>query len=289
MRMFKPKSRSGILATYLPFMSGRAAYFSLFILCAFLILLSAIKPQIVDKLRLSLVDLLAPVVKTISIPLQSAVLLTRDMTEISKLQSENIRLEEENVRLREWYQAALVLESDNKALRTLLNVKEKPQQTFVTARIISDSANRFVKTVLVSVGYADGVKKNQAVLAGDGLIGRVIEVGKNVSRILLLTDINSKVPVLVAGTNQYAILSGENNDVLTLEYLDKDSPVHPGMKIITSGHAGVFPPDIAVGEVFRVDKDGASVRLFNDLDRIIYVRIVDFPQNADIQKIGETH
>ncbi len=283
--MFRPRSKSRIIASSVPFITGRAAGIIFFVTCVGLIGVSVLNPQMAENMRLGIAGALSPAVKAISAPLQSAVLVTRDMTGISMLQAENIRLTEENARLREWYQAALVMESENKALHTLLNVKEDPQQTFITARIIADSANRFVRTMLVPAGSADGVKKGQAVLAGGGLIGRIIEVGDNVSRILLLTDINSKIPVLISGTNQHAIASGDNLDSLTLEYLDKDSPVEPGMRIITSGHAGAFPPGLAVGEISSVEHGKPHVKLFSDLNRIVYVRIVDFPQSTSLQKI----
>jgi len=254
-------------------------------ICFFLLGITAFKPNIARAVRVSIVDFFTPLIQTVSVPVQSASLVLDNMVNVSSLQAENVRLKEENERLKKWYQTAIVLESDNKALRTLLNVHPDPQQHFISARVISDSANRFVKTLLVSVGRESGVKPFQAVVTGTGLIGRVIDVGNKAARILLLTDISSKVPVLIAGTNQHAIISGDNTDLLVLEYLDKDNPIAPGMKVITSGHAEVFPSGIAIGEIVSVENNITRVKPFNDMKNIVYVSILDSIKNQQVKNI----
>jgi rod shape-determining protein MreC len=245
---------------------------------------SSINPQGVDRLRSGTADAFAPVLQTVSRPIQEAAAFVRNVSGLAEMQAENMRLEKENMRLREWYQAALVLEAENNSLRDLLNLKLEPQNNYITAQILSDSGNTFVKSLLVSAGIPDGVKKGQAVISGDGVVGRVIESGDKVARVLLLTDINSRVPVMVENTRQHAVLAGDNEQVPMLVHLPPDSQVAQGARIITSGHGGIFPYGLPVGRVVYSADKKPQVELFADFDRMVYVRIVDRPEDPNLRQ-----
>src|SRR5262245_30718707 len=176
-----------------------------------------------EGLRAGAADTFAPVLSAIGQPVQEAAIFVRNVSGLTQLQAENLRLQQENQRLREWYQTALVLEAENKSLRDLMNIRLDPQNSYITARVLADSGNTFVKSLLVSAGSNEGVKKGQAVISGDGVIGRIVEVGKNTARVLLLTDMNSRVPVLVENSRQHAILAGENEQAPILAHLPPDS------------------------------------------------------------------
>lgn len=283
----RKRRRSNSLTRVLPFpfLGGGAGTLFLLFICLTLLGISALNPTTLEGVRMRIVDGMTPFIKTMTGPIQSGALMVRDMTGISQLQAENTRLQEENARLREWYQTALFLESENKSLRTLLNVKEEAPQRFITARIISDSGNRFVKTLLVAAGQGDNIRKGQAALAGDGMIGRIIEVGSQASRVLLLTDVNSRVPVFVGEGNQHAILSGDNSELPTLKHLNKDSSIEVGARVVTSGHGGMFAPGLPIGQVVKTPEGNYAVALFADLGKMVYVRIVDTPENEGFQRI----
>lgn len=244
---------------------------------------SAINPQGVSTLRSGVADALGPALGAISRPLQSAALFVRDVSGLSELQAQNARLEQENVRLREWYQTALQLEAENKSLRDLLHVKIEPENRFITARILADAGSNFVKSLLVEAGTTDGVQKGHAVISGEGLIGRVIESGRGVSRVLLVTDINSRVPVLVEDSSQHAILAGQNTINPVLLHLPPGSSIKNGARIITSGYGGIFPHGLPVGRV-SVGEDGVyKVQLFANFDRLVHVRIVDRNEDPNLR------
>lgn len=244
---------------------------------------SAVNPQGVSTLRSGVADILGPALGTISRPLQSAALFVRDVSGLSELQAHNARLEQENVRLREWYQTALQLEAENKSLRDLLHVKVEPENRFITARILADAGSTFVKSLLVEAGTNDGAAKGQAVISGEGLVGRVIESGRGVSRVLLVTDINSRVPVLVEDSSQHAILAGQNTVNPVLLHLPPGSEIKNGARIITSGYGGIFPHGLPVGRV-SVGEDGVyKVQLFANFDRLVHVRIVDRNEDPNLR------
>ncbi|MCB1531752.1 MAG: rod shape-determining protein MreC [Alphaproteobacteria bacterium] len=245
-----------------------------------LIAFSVLTPSGLDTMRMAVSDTVAPIFRAVSKPAQDAALFVRNVSGLAQLQAENTRLAEENEKLREWYQTALVLESENKSLRDLLNVKLEHFNKYITTRIVADFGGAFVKSFLVSSGERDGVHKGQAVISSDGLVGRITEVGENTSRVLLVTDINSRVPVLVENSSQHAVMAGGNDANPRLTHLPVGSELEEGSRIITSGHGGVFPMGLPVGRVVYSQSGEPQVKLFAKFDRIVYVRIVDKADNG---------
>jgi len=266
--------------------SGQASV--IFILAATLLLtVSFVRPGVFGGVRSSVSDILTPALIVLSEPFRQVTAFTNSVTGLSELRAENTQLRAENIRLREWYQTALMLDAENQSLHALLNVKPDPAHRFITARVIADSGNAFVKSAIVAAGEHDGVQKGQAVLSGDGLVGRIIESGRSSARVLLLTDVNSRVPVLLEGSRQKAMLMGTNDDMPALRYLPDDIEVKEGTRIITSGNGGMFMSGLPIGVVAM--KDGAPyVRPYADISRITHVRIVDFPENPNLIKGGSS-
>jgi rod shape-determining protein MreC len=122
----------------------------------------------------------------------------------------------------------------------------------------------------------DGVREGMAAMTGDGLIGRVVEAGDWSSRVVLITDLNSRIPVAVAGSGERAILAGDNSASPKLQFLPQDAVLAPGAAVVTSGHGGVFPPNLPVGSVVEMSRGVYNVVPAADLGRVNYVRLVDF-------------
>lgn len=256
-------------------MGARLSSF-IFLLIAFgMFLISAARPESLGAVRAGMTDFVAPVLYVINKPAQIAADYVRAVSGLAEMQATNDRLAAENARLRDWYQRALILKAENDSLQKLLNIPLAPQHKFVTARVIGDSGNAYARTMMVMAGSKDGVDKGQAALAGEGLIGRVIEAGEKSARILLMTDINARVPVLVEGSSHRAIMAGNNDDLPVLTYLPSDAQLMEGQRIITSGHGGLFPYGLPVGEVVKTPEGAWAVRPFADIARATYVRVVD--------------
>jgi rod shape-determining protein MreC len=115
-----------------------------------------------------------------------------------------------------------------------------------------------------------------AVVNDAGLAGRVVDVAKKTARVLLLTDINSRIPVISEASRERAIAGGNNSDTLTLIYLPENSKLKVGEKIITSGDGRVLPPGLPVGVVTKIEKGIATVKPFVDNYRLEYVSVIDF-------------
>jgi len=230
----------------------------------------------VERARTRLVDGLTPFMNGLSHP----VVLARGAVERVQgallLYTENERLRAENERLRHWEDLARRLEMENQALRATANAAAEPKGAYVTARVIAASGGAFVRTLLINAGESDGVAKGQAVVGPEGLVGRVVEVGRRSARVLLLTDLNSRVPVRVESSRVSAILAGDNSDRLALNFLPADAEVRPDDRLVTSGEGGLIPPGIPAGIVAAVEDGAVIVRPMVDWYRLEYVRVLNY-------------
>ncbi len=276
------KQRSVSSSASLAVLNGKTGSLFFLVLALCFLFITFVRPAILTAPRIGVSDIFTPVISVVSKPFQNMAEAVSGISDKATLKAENAKLKSENARLREWYQTALMLQAENQSLQKLLNLKVHTDHKYVTARVVSDAGNTFVKTLLVSSGSKNGVQKNQAVLSGEGMIGRVIEVGHNAARILLLSDINSRIPVLIEGTNQKAILVGNNSDLLSLSHLAKDSGLVDGMRIITSGDGGVFPLGLPIGKIMTNASGEKVIKPFADMRRITYVRVVDTPSNPNL-------
>jgi len=228
-----------------------------------------------DRVRVVLADAFAPVLQIAGEPIASVSKAVGAIEDAVTVYRQNQELKLENQRLLQWQQVARRLESENEELRDLVKFAPQGAVSSVAAQVIADSGGAFLRNVLVNVGEREGVARGQPALTGDGLVGRVIELGDRTARILLLTDINSHIPVVVEGTHERAMLSGDNSDQPRLVYVQPKTPVKPGDRIVTSGSGGIFPPDLPVGVVASVN---GIIRIepYADLARLEMVRIVNY-------------
>lgn len=280
----KHRSRFRVLTRAIPFdlWGGRGASLLFLMFSLALFVVSVFRPVLLEDMRGDVVDRFAPVLEAVSYPFAQASEFISGVTGMAALRAENMQLSRENTRLREWYQTALMLQAENQSLKDLLHVKVETQHSFITARVIADGGGSFVKSVLVAAGDDDGVGKGQAVLSGEGLVGRIVESGHRAARVLLLTDYNSRVPVTVEGSRQRAILAGDNSDTPVLLYMPPDSSVPDGARIVTSGIGGVFPTGLPVGVVVSTLDGRKAVRLSADISRLMHVRIVSVPEDPNL-------
>jgi rod shape-determining protein MreC len=190
--------------------------------------------------------------------------------------SENRRLKQQIVELRQWRDAAIALEDANSRYRAILGLKTDPPVPMVTGRVVLDSRGPFANTRLANVGAEKGVKVGNPVMSERGLVGRVVGVTTGASRVLLLTDVASRTPVLVDRTDARAILLGDGGANPRLGFMRGENPVREGDRILTSGDGGVFPRGLPVGVAAKGLDGQWRVRLYADLSAIDFVRILEF-------------
>jgi rod shape-determining protein MreC len=258
----------------------RFAYLLLVLMAFMLLVLGKADLALIDRARVTAMDTMSPVLNVIRQPVDAVRSLAQSVNDMIYLRSENARLREENARLLAWRDMAMRHERENARLRNLLRVTGEPVTTFVSASVVGESAATFVRTMLLNAGARDGVEKGQAAVAADGLAGRVMELGQRSSRLLLITDLNSRIPVVLEQARVRAILAGDNTDLPRLEYLPSSAQVSPGDRIVTSGHGGGIPPGIPVGVVASVTDGMIRVQPYVALDRLETVSIArhSFPK-----------
>ncbi|MBF0372232.1 MAG: rod shape-determining protein MreC [Alphaproteobacteria bacterium] len=257
-------------------MAHRFAFVGMVAFAFGLMLLGKADTLLVERARVAVTDAVTPILDVLSRPASVIAEVVENVRELAQLRAENGRLKAENEKLQHWQTVARRLEAENRVLRGQLNFVADPDSAFITARVVGDTGGAFVHSMLISAGSRDGVRKGQAVLAGEMLVGRIAEVGQRSSRILLLTDINSRIPVVVETSRAKAILGGDNNDRPKLHYLSTSPPLSPGDRIVTSGHGGAFPAGMAVGVVAAVTEGGVRVEPFVNRHELEYVTVVDY-------------
>jgi rod shape-determining protein MreC len=202
--------------------------------------------------------------------------------------SENRRLKQELAELQKIRDAYVALKDVNKRYEALLNVRTEPPIAMVTARSVSESRGPFANARLIDAGSRQGVLIGHPVINEHGLVGRVTGTTSGVSRVLLLTDAASRVPVLVNGTDARAILSGDGGANPRLEFLRGQAAVKEGSQILTSGDGGMFPRGLPVGVAAKSLDGGWRVKLYSERGAVDYVRVLkfeDFSQLADPQAL----
>lgn len=254
----------------------RVSLIVLVVLSAAMIILAKADQVLIQSMRNMVMDGAAPALDAIARPAAALVGATERVLGVFTIYRENARLTKENERLLGWQQVALRLSAENAELRALTKLVPEPPISFVTARVIADSGGAYARSVMVDAGSENGVARGQAAMTGEGLVGRVSEVGTRAARVLLITDLNSRVPVVVDGTHQRAILTGDNSARPSLRYRDADGVVRIGDRIITSGEGGVFPPGLPIGAVASIDGEAPRVEPYAALSRVDYLRLVDY-------------
>jgi rod shape-determining protein MreC len=241
-----------------------------------LMLLGRTESGLIERTRALVADAVAPILDFASRPISGTVDALENAQNLMALAKENASLREANRRLRSWQAVAYRLEAENGALRELLRMVPDPQSRYVTARVVADNGGAFVRSVLVNAGARDGVIQGQAAVTGEGLAGRVAQVGGRSAQVLLLTDMNSRIPVMLAHSRERAMLAGNNTNRPVLLYLGPRSRVEPGDRVLTSGDGGVFPAGLPVGVVSASEDGTTRVQPFVDWDRMEYLRLIDF-------------
>ncbi len=245
-----------------------------------LMLLGKADALLAEQARMGLADVLAPIYATLSGPLNRLRDAVSDAQDLVALRADNARLRDENDRLRRWQSVALALDAENQRLKANLNWIPDPPASYITARVVADAGGVYARAVLLSVGPQHRVTKGEVALDERGLVGRVTEVGARTARVLLLTDLNSRIPVTLENSRARAILVGTNGTRPRLLYWPEGTPPAEGERVVTSAEANAFPANLPVGTVHYTASHVPEVEPAARLDRLEIVRIFDYGLNG---------
>jgi len=229
-----------------------------------------------DRARATITDWAKPALQVVNMPAAAASGWLSGVWHFFDVYSENLRLRKENARLRQWQGAAMMLEARVKRYKLLLNAVSDPSAKSTTAKVIGRSSRPFSQTMILDAGRLDGVKPGQTVADASGMLGRIYLDGEHTSWVILVTDLNSRIPVLIQPSNDQAILAGDNTEAPVLEAVAQGVKLKEGAEVVTSG-GDLLPPGLPVGLLVR-DGAGYRVALFADAGTADDVRILDFRQ-----------
>jgi len=254
---------------------GTQQRFSLFALIVFSIILiyvETINTKPLDYLRSFIKDTIYRGSIVVSSPSKGFKIVVGTAKNHLNVFNENIKLKEENAQLKEQIFDPDFLIFENKQLRQLLDEQVTSSINLVSARVMLDKQSPYLNSFIINSGSNKKIKNGMAVLDGKNFVGRIVDVNFFSSRVLLVTDLNSKIPVSIEPSGHQAILSGRGTKEPTLEYLPENHKVQSGNKVYTSGKEGIFTPGIPIGEV-RMSNGKNFVSLFSDISQIVFINI----------------
>ena len=241
-----------------------------------LMLLGKADAVLAERARMAVADALAPIYGVLATPLAHTRAWIDNARHMVGLFEDNARLREENERLRKWQAVAMTLDAENAQLKSNLRWVPEPTPSYVTARVVADAGGVYARAMLLSLGPNHHIIKGQIALDDRGLVGRVTEVGARSARVLLLTDINSRIPVVLENSRARALLIGTNGARPRLMHWPAGVQPAEGERIVTSAEANAFPPGLPVGAVRYTASNVPEVETDGRLDRLEVVRLFDY-------------
>ncbi|GHF30625.1 hypothetical protein GCM10017044_27510 [Kordiimonas sediminis] len=255
---------------------GRLVFYFYIALSATLMTLEAFGAGAPRVIRAYANDIVLPVLILLEKPIDASQKLFERLAGVSDVFLENQSLREENESLKLWRASAQQLARENESLRRMLKVPVSHIPALATARVVGVGGGAFERSILINAGSKDTIRRNAPVVNEEGLVGRVLDVGYMSSRVLLITDLNSRVPVRIDGSGILAIIEGQNSQLLKLTFMNEDKIPAVGEQLFTSGHGGAFPANIPVGTVHSVVDGQIFVETTALMTRLDFLRVLDY-------------
>ncbi len=257
----------------------RVALPALVLICLGLLLLSRVNHSMLANARWRIAEWMSPVLQAAMVPLEPVRHVGRQIAAQVDMTEELRRLKTENQKLANWEWRARQLERKLLDLEALTKTVQEPKIDFVTSRVIADSSGAFVRSVMIDAGETQKVHAGYPVINADGLVGRVIETGLSSSRVLLVNDLNSRIPVVVGKASVRAVMAGDNGAQPKLLFMPPDATIMPGDDVATSGTGGLFPRGLRIG-VVTGDPAAPRVKLRAELDVLEYLSVLFYDNPA---------
>lgn len=264
----------------------------LLILVSGLLLLSSLysaQASVFKKAREGVIDAASPILEIFSGPISYVQGVAGNVSDYFNVLEQNEALREENAELRQWMNEALALRKTIAAYEGLQSYQAPPMAQPVDAYVIGEANDAFARSMIVNAGRAKNIETGQAVVEADGLVGRIVDTGARASRVLLLTDIQSRVPVYVEGADVEGILTGRTRDKPAIVFTASANPIEviQGQRVLTSGAGGTLPRGLPVGVIDSQQDNDIIVDLYANYARTRMVRIINFEVPMVDDEAGE--
>lgn len=230
-------------------------------------------------------DLLAPVYAAAAAPVNEMIHGTGAIAQIFSLEAENEKLRAENDRLREWQSVAMALAAQDASLKATLHYIPPEAPFFFTGDVVADVGGPYARSILVSLNGAPSTPSGllgAVALDGSGVAGRVVEAGTRSVRVLLITDLNSRVPVLLGTSGTPALMAGTNGPEPSLLYWTPGNPPAEGTEVLTSAAGGAYPAGLPVGVVHYNTRNDPVVLPLADLSALRLLRLYKYSDDGPV-------
>ena len=254
---------------------GTKQRFSLFVLSVISILLlffDSMESKPINFVRSFVKDTIYRGSLIVSSPINGFSYVSKGITKHFQLYGKYSELEKDYKNLKNEISKSEFLELENVQLRKLIDEQTSSSNNYTSSRVMLDKQSPYLNSFIINSGSNKKIKNGMAALDGKNFIGRIVDVNFFSSRVLLVTDLNSKIAVITEPSGNHAILSGHNNKAITLDYLPENHLINAGDKVYTSGKEGIFSPGIPIGEV-KIVKKKINVSLFSELTQVTFVNI----------------
>jgi len=250
-----------------------------------LVLIGRADQSFSGHVRANVDDILAPAYNFVGAPIVAAEHGTGVIGHLFDLQAENAQLRAENATLLQWQAVAMALEAQNNALKATLNYVPAPAPSFFTGDVVADLGGVYARSVLVVLPPSESNPEamvGAVAMDGRGVAGRVVEAGTRSARVLLITDLNSRIPVAIGAGGAPALMTGTNGADPALLYWAPGQPPAEGDMVLTSAAGGAFPPGLPVGVVHYNAQNDPVVLPLADLDSLRLLRLFSYPDNLPV-------
>ena len=252
----------------------RSLYFGLIIITFLIMFIGKADLAIIKKINIIISDLSSPIISSLSNQTKIIGNSFNYLSNTASLKEENKKLYLENMKLKKYEILSNIYESENLLLKNQLNLVPQKIPNFITVRAISAPGNVFAHSLLINSGRSAGIEKGNAVLFNGMFIGQIVSVGNNSSRVLLISDVNSMIPVVVSNNRIPSILTGENLILPSLKFLPNNVKLNHGSIVQTSGHGGLLPAGLPIGSVVKHSSEKNYVKPLIDLNLIDYLQVL---------------
>jgi rod shape-determining protein MreC len=245
-------------------------------LCVILIISSRISENFSKDSSTVFIDISTPIVDFISFPFNATINILTDFNELVKAKKENEFLKDELEKMRAYYITTLNVYQENKDLKEALNFVKDKSTNYRVAHIIAQSHQLFNNNIIIDAGKNRGIKEGNIVVGKVGVIGRIESVEENRSRVILLNDSASRIPIIISRSRVRGILAGNNSNMMEVNYFSKGKKVETDDLVFTSGDGDTLPPGLFIGKVRKVDNNEIMVSMVEDVANLNYVTIIDY-------------
>jgi len=242
-----------------------------------LLIVSKINLPVTNYLKITLNEIVYRASFIVSVP-------EKKFQDVSSLIKEHLEVYDDYLLVKEELKAIQTkkyeiqfLQEENERLKKTINEYIFNSEELV-AKVLIDKNSPFLKSIIVNKGSKDNIKLGMAVLDGSYLVGKIVEVNYSTSRVLLVSDLNSKIPVGIEPGNIQSILSGTGKQNGKIEYIESDISISNESVVYTSGSGGLFKPGIPIGIYNKKNTEEQTVTFLSRLSQLTFVKLVSFEE-----------